>query len=175
MSAGLFELRKDPITGWWVATIVDRDFDRSRFARPAAAIDDGGDCQNCRLPAGDGVRVRVLKDYAFHMIGTEHDRDELDRGIAQITVANARAAGSWRTIAAPPGEHRALAQVGEVAEQMMLLARDAVAEATAAAKTDYLQVVPHEPPVPGPVRPAAHPAPNRRGARRRGALRDSRG
>ena len=71
MSAGLFELRKDPITGWWVATIVDRDFDRSRFARAAEQIDDGGDCQNCRIPPGDGVRVRILKDYAFHVIGTE--------------------------------------------------------------------------------------------------------
>jgi UDPglucose--hexose-1-phosphate uridylyltransferase len=141
MSAGLFELRKDPITGWWVATIVDRDFDRSRFARPAAVIDDGGDCQNCRLPAGDGVRVRVLKDYAFHVVGTEAERDELDRGIVQVTVADARAAGSWRTIAAPPREHRALAQVGGVAEEMLRLARNAVAEAAAAAQTDYLQVV----------------------------------
>ena len=141
MSAGLFELRKDPITGWWVATIVDRDFDRSRFARPATPIDDGGDCQNCRLPPGDGVRLRVLKDYAFHMVGTEHERDELDRGIAQITVADAKAAGSWRTIAAPPGEHRPLAQVGDVAEQMLILARGAVAEAVVAAQTDYLQVV----------------------------------
>ncbi|HUQ43114.1 MAG TPA: hypothetical protein VM451_01700 [Candidatus Limnocylindria bacterium] len=143
MSAGLFELRKDPITGWWVATIVDRDFDRSRFARPALPIDDGGDCQNCRIPPGDGVRVRVLKDYAFHVVGTEADRDELerDRGIAQLTVADARAAGSWRTIAAPPGEHRALAQAGDVVEQMLLLARDAVAESTAIAQTDYLQVV----------------------------------
>jgi UDPglucose--hexose-1-phosphate uridylyltransferase len=141
MSAGLFELRKDPITGWWVATIVDRDFDRSRFARAAAPIDDHGDCQNCRLPAGDGVRVRVLKDYAFHAIGTEADRDELDRGITQLSVADARAAGSWRTIAAPPGEHRPLAQVGEVAERMLTLARDAVAEATQLAQTDYLQVV----------------------------------
>jgi UDPglucose--hexose-1-phosphate uridylyltransferase len=141
MSAGLFELRKDPITGWWVATIVDRDFDRSRFARPASPVDDGGDCQNCRLPAGDGVRVRVLKDYAFHVVGTEQERDELDRGIAQITVSDAKAAGSWRTISAPPGEHRALAQVGDVAEHMLTLARDAVAAATAAAQTDYLQVV----------------------------------
>jgi UDPglucose--hexose-1-phosphate uridylyltransferase len=141
MSAGLFELRKDPITGWWVATIVDRDFDRSRFARPAARIDDGGDCQNCRLPAGEGVRMRILKDYAFHVVGTEQDRGELDRGIAQVTVADARAAGSWRTIAAPPREHRALAQVGGVAEEMLLLARDAVADATKAAQTDYLQVV----------------------------------
>jgi UDPglucose--hexose-1-phosphate uridylyltransferase len=141
VSAGLFELRKDPITGWWVATIVDRDFDRSRFARPATPVDDGGDCQNCRLPAGEGVRVRVLKDYAFHVVGTEDERAELERGIAQITVTDAKAAGSWRTIAAPPREHRSLAQVGEVAEEMLGLARDAVAEATAAAQTDYLQVV----------------------------------
>jgi UDPglucose--hexose-1-phosphate uridylyltransferase len=141
VSAGLFELRKDPITGWWVATIVDRDFDRSRFARPATAVDDDGDCQNCRLPAGDGVRVRVLKDYAFHVVGTEDERDQLDKGIAQITVSDAKAAGSWRTIAAPPNEHRPLAQVGEVAEEMLALARDAVAEATTAAQTDYIQVV----------------------------------
>jgi diadenosine tetraphosphate (Ap4A) HIT family hydrolase len=141
VSAGLFELRKDPITGWWVATIVDRDFDRSRFARAAEPIEDGGDCQNCRLPPGDGVRVRVLKDYAFHVLGTEEERDELDRSFAQVTVAGARAAGSWRTIAAPPGEHRPLAQVGETTEQLLLVARGAIAEATAAAQTDYLQVV----------------------------------
>lgn len=141
MSAGLFELRKDPITGWWVATIVDRDFDRSRFARPAEPIDDGGDCQNCRIPPGDGVRLRVLKDYAFHVVGTEQERNELDRGIAQVTVSEARAAGSWRTIAAPPGEHRPLAHAGEVVEQMLALARAAVAEATSLGQTDYLQVV----------------------------------
>lgn len=141
MSAGLFELRKDPITGWWVATIVDRDFDRTRFARPATAVDDGGDCQNCRIPPGDGVRIRVLKDFAFHVVGTEQDRDALDRGIAQVTVSEARAAGSWRTIAAPVGEHRPLAKAGETVEQLLRLARDAVAEATATAQTDYLQVV----------------------------------
>jgi diadenosine tetraphosphate (Ap4A) HIT family hydrolase len=142
VSAGLFELRKDPITGWWVATIVDRDFDRSRFARPAALVDDAGDCQNCRIPPGDGVRMRVLKDYAFHVIGTEQERDELDRSsFAQLTVSGARAAGSWRTIAAPPGEHRPLAQVGDLAEELLLRARDAVAEAARAAQTDYLQIV----------------------------------
>jgi len=141
VSAGLFELRKDPITGWWVATIVDRDFDRSRFARAADAIDDGGDCQNCRLPPGDGVRVRILKDYAFHVVGTEADRGDLDRSFAQVTVSEARAAGSWRTITAPPGEHRPLAQVGETSERMLLVARAAIAEAAAAGQTDYLQVV----------------------------------
>jgi UDPglucose--hexose-1-phosphate uridylyltransferase len=141
MSAGLFELRKDPITGWWVATIVDRDFERSRFARPALPIDDGDDCQNCRIPPGDGVRLRVLKDYAFNVVGTEDERGDAERGIAQLTVADARAAGSWRTIAAPPGEHRALAQVGPLAEELLLVARDAIADGTRAAQTDYLQVV----------------------------------
>jgi diadenosine tetraphosphate (Ap4A) HIT family hydrolase len=141
MSAGLFELRKDPITGWWVATIVDRDFDRSRFARPALPIDDGDDCQNCRIPAGDGVRLRILKDYAFNVVGTEDERGELDRGVAQLTVSDARATGSWRTIAAPPGEHRPLAQVGPLAEELLIVARDAIAEGTRAAQTDYLQVV----------------------------------
>ena len=141
MSAGLFELRKDPITGWWVATIVDRDFDRSRFARPALPIDDGDDCQNCRIPEGDGVRLRILKDFAFNVVGTEEERGELDMGIAQLTVSDARAAGSWRTIAAPPGEHRPLAQVGPLAEELLLVARDAIAEGTRAAQTDYVQVV----------------------------------
>lgn len=141
MSAGLFELRKDPITGWWVATIVDRDFDRSRFARPALPIDDGDDCQNCRLPEGDGVRLRVLKDYAFNVVGTEDERGDLDRGVAQLTVSDARATGSWRTIAAPPGEHRPLAQVGPLAEELLLVARNAIVEGTRAAQTDYLQVV----------------------------------
>jgi UDPglucose--hexose-1-phosphate uridylyltransferase len=141
MSAGLFELRKDPITGWWVATIVDRDFDRSRFARPALPINDGDDCQNCRMPEGDGVRLRILKDYAFNVVGTEDERGELDRGVAQLTVSDARAAGSWRTIAAPPGEHRPLAQVGPLAEELLRGARDAIAEGTRAARTDYLQVV----------------------------------
>jgi UDPglucose--hexose-1-phosphate uridylyltransferase len=141
MSAGLFELRKDPITGWWVATIVDRDFDRSRFARPALPIDDGDDCQNCRIPEGDGVRLRILKDFAFNVVGTEDERGELDMGIAQLTVSDARATGSWRTIAAPPGEHRPLAQVGPLAEELLRVARDAIAEGTRAAQTDYIQVV----------------------------------
>ena len=39
MPRGLFELRKDAITGWWVAVVVDREFDRARFARPAEQLD----------------------------------------------------------------------------------------------------------------------------------------
>lgn len=142
MAAGLFELRKDPITGWWVATIVDRAFHRDRFARRAEPIDDGDDCQNCRLPVGDGVRLRVLKDYAFHVVGTEAAARELDQSVAQVAIASAGAAGSWRTVVAPPREHRALHQVGAaVVEAMVTTARDAIAAARAANQTDHLQVV----------------------------------
>ena len=59
MPAGMFEMRRDSITGWWVATVVDRAFLRDRFTLAAEPIDDGGDCLNCRLPAGDGVRLRM--------------------------------------------------------------------------------------------------------------------
>jgi len=142
MAAGLFELRKDPITGWWVATVVDREFHRDRFARAAEPIDDGGDCQNCRLPAGDGVRLRILKDFAFHTVGTEDDARELERSLAQVAIAQARAAGSWRTIVAPPGEHRPLHAVGSTTiEAMIGRARAALAEAREAGQTDYVQVV----------------------------------
>ena len=142
MAAGLFELRKDPITGWWVATIVDRAFHRDRFARHAEPIDDGDDCQNCRLPEGDGVRLRVLKDYAFHVVGTEAAARELDQSVAQVAIASAGAAGSWRAVVAPPQEHRALHQVGAaVVEAMVTTARDAIAAARAANQTDHLQVV----------------------------------
>ena len=142
MAAGLFELRKDPITGWWVATIVDRAFHRDRFARRAEPIDDGDDCQNCRLPVGDGVRLRVLKDYAFHLVGTEEAARELDQSVAQVALASAGAAGSWRTVVAPPQEHRALHQVGAaVVEAMVTTARDAIGAARAANQTDHLQVV----------------------------------
>jgi UDPglucose--hexose-1-phosphate uridylyltransferase len=141
VSAGLFELRKDPITGWWVATVVDRDYDRRRFARAAEPIDDADDCQNCRLPAGDGVRLRTLKDFAFHVVGTEAEGRELDRSVAQVAISNALAAGSWRTIVAPPREHRALPKAGSVVDEMLALVRDQLAAAADAGQTDYLQVV----------------------------------
>src|SRR5437773_457365 len=141
MAAGLCELRKDAITGWWVATVVDREFHRDRFARAAEPVADV-DCQNCRLPDGPGVRTRTLKDFAFHTVGTDDEARELDRGVAQVAIATARASGSWRTVVAPPGEHRALHAVGSATiEALVEGARSALAEAQHAGQTDYLQVV----------------------------------
>jgi UDPglucose--hexose-1-phosphate uridylyltransferase len=141
VSAGLFELRKDPITGWWVATVVDRAFDRERFALAADTV-DGTDCQNCRQPAGDGVRLRILKDYAFHVVGDDQDARQLDASLAQLAIGQSRAAGSWRTVVASPGEHRALHAVGSrTIAELLGRCRSALVEARSAGSTDYLQVV----------------------------------
>jgi UDPglucose--hexose-1-phosphate uridylyltransferase len=142
MAAGLFELRRDAITGWWVATLVDREFERDRFVTRAEPVDDRGDCFNCRLPPGDGVRTRILKDFAFRTVGTEAEARELEKSVAQIALSQARAAGSWRTIVAPPAEHRALHSVGiGLIAELLAAARDAVAEAARAGQTAYLQVL----------------------------------
>jgi UDPglucose--hexose-1-phosphate uridylyltransferase len=142
MAAGLFELRKDVITGWWVATVVDREFHRDRFARKAEPVDDSGDCQNCRIPDGDGVRVRMLKDFAFHTIGSEDQARELDRQVVQVALTHARAAGSWRTIVAPPGEHRPLYAAGSATiEALVDGARRAIVDARAGGQTEYLQAL----------------------------------
>ena len=142
MAAGLFELRKDAITGWWVATVVDRAFHRDRFATAASRVEDGGDCQNCRLPPGDGVRLRTLKDFAFHVVGTDEQARALDDSVAQVSLEDARASGAWRTVVAPPGEHRPLHAVGtETIVALLGGARTALAEARATGLTDHLQVV----------------------------------
>ncbi|MFI5259875.1 MAG: hypothetical protein ACHQ01_09755 [Candidatus Limnocylindrales bacterium] len=142
MAAGLFELRRDAITGWWVATVVDRQFQRGRFSLAAAPIDDGGECQNCTQPPGDGIRIRTLKDYAFHVVGAQDEAREMDRNLAQIAMSQAKAAGSWRTIVAPPGEHRPIQTVGsELLKGMLSSVRKAFVDAGNVGQTEYLQVV----------------------------------
>jgi UDPglucose--hexose-1-phosphate uridylyltransferase len=142
MSQGLFELRKDAITSWWVATMIDRTFARERFALPAAQIADRGDCFNCRIPPGDGIRLRVLKDFAFTVAGTEEEARAREGTVAQVSIADARAAGSWRTVVAPPGEHRPLHAVGSsTIEQLLARSRDEITAARRAGGTSYLQVL----------------------------------
>jgi galactose-1-phosphate uridylyltransferase len=142
VAAGLFELRKDAITGWWVATIVDREFDRARFARRAEPVDDRGHCQNCAASNRTGVHTRTLKDFAFHTVGTEDEARELDRSVAQVAIAQARATGSWRTVIAPHGEHRPLHAAGSATiEALIEGCRSALADARNAAQTEYLQIV----------------------------------
>ncbi len=186
MAAGLFELRKDPITGWWVATVVDRAFHRDRFARAAEPIDDRlFGCANCSTPEGDGVRVRMLKDFAFHVVGTGDDARELDTrarpggaraGARDGELANDRRAAR-RASAAPRGRQRDDRVAG----------RRRARGARGGPQPGPDRLPPgrpelgrpgrraDQPPVPRPVRPATGPAPDRRGDGRRGPLRHPRG
>ncbi len=142
MPAGLFELRKDAITGWWVATIVDRAFHRDRFRLAALPVDDGGTCRNCLEPAGDGIRARMLRPDAFSVAGTEDEARARDESLAQVALAEAGAAGSWRTVLAPPGEHRPLHAAGmDTIRGLLGGARSAISDACATGRTEYLQVV----------------------------------
>ena len=94
------------------------------------------------LAAGDGIRVRTLRDYAFHVVGTEEEARSLETGIGQVQLATARSTGSWRTVVAPPGEHRPLHAVGSgIIEGLLAGARDALADARTTAQTAYLTVV----------------------------------
>jgi UDPglucose--hexose-1-phosphate uridylyltransferase len=142
VGAGLFELRKDAITGWWVATVVDREFDRDRFRLAAEPVPDGGDCANCVEPPGEGVRTRTLKETAFNVVGTEDDARALDGGVAQLSLAQARSVGGWRTVVAPPGEHRPLHAVGSALIRDLLSATRAALDAVRDAdQVEYVQVV----------------------------------
>jgi UDPglucose--hexose-1-phosphate uridylyltransferase len=143
MPGGLFELRKDAITGWWVAVLVERPYAHERFAHPAMAVSDGGACHNCVEPPGDGVRVRTLRAHAFRVAGVEQPGragpadSERQQGLGLVGDV-----GSWRTIAAPPGHHGRLADEDEaIVIEMLRHARDAIVAARAAGGTSYVQVV----------------------------------
>ncbi|MEO7117463.1 MAG: DUF4921 family protein [Candidatus Limnocylindrales bacterium] len=143
MPGGLFELRKDDITGWWVAVVVDREFERDRFRVPAQSVGNPHDqCQNCNQPAGDGVRVRMLKPFAFSVAGGAIEARESGRDDREPRLGLAADLGSWQTIVAPPGHHGSLADESPaIVVAMLARAREAIREAQATGETDYLQVV----------------------------------
>jgi len=148
MPGGLFELRRDDITGWWVAVVVDREFNRARFAREAAPVHDfNGRCQNCDPGPNDRTRSRVLKPKAFTVAGSELDqrrraegREEPDEEVMGMGLLGD--IGSWETIVAPLEHHAPLGAESEATViEMLRLARDRVVQARKAGDTQYLQVV----------------------------------
>ena len=143
MAGGLFELRKDSITGWWVAVVVDREYDRARFARAAQPVGvEPPDCANCREPAGRGVRTRILKAQAFLVAGTEREAREAGLDEREPALGLLGEVGSWQTIVAPPGHHGTLAdEPAAIVVEMLAAARSAIRAARDAGGTDYVQIV----------------------------------
>jgi UDPglucose--hexose-1-phosphate uridylyltransferase len=149
VAGGLFELRRDDITGWWVAVVVDREFNRARFARVAATVRDvGGHCQNCEPAPNDSTRLRVLKPRAFTVAGSELDqrRREEDRPPEseddELRMGLVGDIGSWETIVAPREHHDGLGdETAAVVIEMLRLARDRIVRAREEGGTQYLQIV----------------------------------
>jgi UDPglucose--hexose-1-phosphate uridylyltransferase len=146
MPGGLFELRRDDITGWWVATVVEREYDRSRFAQRAEPVQrEGAVCQNCDRAPHDGVWYRMLRQQAFTIAGgqREHEtatRDEREPGQSGLGLLGD--VGSWATIAAPTGHHERLESADRsTVIAMLALAREQVRRAREAPGIDYVQVV----------------------------------
>jgi UDPglucose--hexose-1-phosphate uridylyltransferase len=142
VARGLFELRKDSITGWWVAVVVDREFDRARFHRPAKFMhQEPADCANCQAP-GEGVRVRMLKPRAFTVAGTEREARETGLEEREPELGLVGDSGSWQTIVAPAGHHEAFSTTtAQIGFEMLSLAREQLAVARDAGATEYVQVV----------------------------------
>lgn len=143
MARGLFELRKDSVTGWWVAVVVDREFQRERFHRPAKLLGQTvDDCPNCAAADGDGVRMRMLKPEAFIVAGTEREQKETQPEGREPELGLLGDSGSWQTIVAPAGHHESFADASpQIAFELLARTRDVLTTARQAEKTDYLQVV----------------------------------
>jgi UDPglucose--hexose-1-phosphate uridylyltransferase len=145
MARGLFELRRDEITGWWVAVVVDREFIRARFRRPAKPLGQSvEECDNCREAEAseDGVTVRMLKPLAFTVAGTEREARQAGQQERDPELGMLGDRGSYQTILAPAGHHESLADTSPtIAFELLAHARAALGDARAAAATDYLAVV----------------------------------
>ena len=140
MSGGIWELRRDEITGWWSATVVDREFQPQRFheARTSGAREE--ECANCAQ--GDSVTVtrRVLRQGAFHAVGTRMDAAAGESGF--LTLSDVDRAGSWSTLIAPGREHGELDEVPVAVVSAFLMAiRDHLRSARDLGATAYIQYV----------------------------------
>lgn len=142
MSGGLFELRRDDITGWWVAVVVERAYDHRRFAQAAEQVNTRGHCQNCDVAPPEGVFRRTLRPQAFTIAGGQREavaagHEEREPGLGLLGDV-----GEWATIAAPKGHHGRLASADrDIVIRMLTLARAEVARARETPGIDYVQVV----------------------------------
>jgi len=164
MPGGVFELRRDAITGWWVAVVVERAYESGRFARRAQPL-AGRECQNCTDARPSEPWIRTLRPHAFRVAGDERgnrdgdrqrtpgDRAARDREDSsrtrdgtrdepQVGLGLVADVGAWLAIVAPFGHHGALAaESGQVVIRMLELARSAIADARTRGGTEYVQVV----------------------------------
>jgi UDPglucose--hexose-1-phosphate uridylyltransferase len=127
----VFELRRDPVTGWWSAIVADRAFSREAFAVEAQPV-EGTHCRHCDDADGDDpphhVRRVALRSDAFHRIDSSKAR------AAQLSISEVeRATGSWEILVGPRDHHERMADAApQLAGALMRTARDAMRELASA-------------------------------------------
>ncbi|MFM8279513.1 MAG: hypothetical protein ACKN9R_04120 [Candidatus Limnocylindrus sp.] len=140
MSGGIWELRRDEITGWWSATVVDREFEPTRFVAERLSAERDPSCKNCAEATIEGVTRRMLRQGAFQSVGTRSDAARGESGF--LTLSGMEEAGSWSTIIAPKLAHGELDEVpvGLVAD-FLIGVRDHLRAGRESGTTAYIQYV----------------------------------
>ncbi|HEX2140948.1 MAG TPA: hypothetical protein VHK28_01565 [Candidatus Limnocylindria bacterium] len=133
----MFELRRDPVTGWWSAVVTDRSFEHASFAVQAAPV-EGTHCRHCdddptsEADAREDTTVRrvTLRADAFHRI------DSSKETAAQLSLSEVESStGSWEILVAPRGHHERLADASpRLALNFMRSVRDAMRQLATTAK-----------------------------------------
>lgn len=139
----MFELRRDPVTGWWSAVVTDRSFEHASFAVQALPV-EGTHCRHCdEAPdAGDDhVRRLTLRSDAFHRIDATKER------AAQLAISEVEASsGSWEILLGPRDHHERFADARpQLAVNLLRATRDAMRALAAEPRADdearYVQAV----------------------------------
>jgi UDPglucose--hexose-1-phosphate uridylyltransferase len=145
----MFELRRDPVTGWWSAIVADRAYSRDAFTIEAQPV-EGTHCRHCDEADADEpphhVRRVALRSDAFHRIDSTKQR------AAQLSLSEVeRATGSWEILVGPRHQHARMADASpQLAGALVRTARDAMRalageprEADADGKPEplYIQVI----------------------------------
>ena len=142
MARGLFELRRDAITGWgWPWWSIGRSMRVVSIGRPSSWTRRSRSAQlqprRGRRPRG----LRMLKpgrSSSRHGEGSEGSGAGRTRSRAGIVGDG----GSYQTIVAPSGHHESFADTSaQIAFELLARTRDVIATAVSAEKTEYLQVV----------------------------------
>jgi UDPglucose--hexose-1-phosphate uridylyltransferase len=141
----MFELRRDPVTGWWSAIVTDRAFEHASFTVEAAPV-EGTHCRHCdESPEDDDDAVRrvVLRQDAFEIVPPGRDWNPQ---VEMLPEENPDKRGSWEIVVGPRDHHGRFADASpHLAEKLLRHVRDGMRELGAAAQPPdeptYLQVL----------------------------------
>jgi UDPglucose--hexose-1-phosphate uridylyltransferase len=122
----MFELRRDPVTGWWSAIVTDRAFEHADFTVDAAPI-EGTHCRHCDdSPKGDEESVRrvTLRDRVFELVPPGR---EWAVQVELLPEERPDRRGSWEIVVGPRDHHERFADANpHLAEKLLRHVRDAM-------------------------------------------------